>query len=81
MKININTTVAVNLSALGARLYNRHFDEVPKEFRPPKREAGDKIEIQLWSLMTIFGNAMYAGAPEVPFENNEIEIIEKDLDG
>lgn len=69
--INLNDTFDVTLTERGARIYNDHYAAYG-EARPEKRKAGDKITLELWNLMSIFGEFLYNGMPEVPFEGNVI---------
>jgi hypothetical protein len=36
------------------------------------------LETELWSVMQVFGNGIYMGMLDPFFENNEIEIIQKE---
>lgn len=74
MIINLNQRCDAILTAHGAELYNEHFRELHatcKLIRPTNLKSEDRLSLQLWELMNIFGKHLYNGA-ENCFENNEI---------
>lgn len=82
MKLNINEQVRVKLTAAGIKEYERYYRELmpvgtKEEYFYPRLDAEGWHRTQLWCLMQEFGPAIYMGMPDVFFENNEIEVIEK----
>jgi hypothetical protein len=75
MKININEKMRVVLTETGAAHYNSWNSRYPVAYRPPLKQAGDVLEAQLWELFQIFGETIYMGMGEVPFENCIIEFL------
>ena len=72
MNINLNRYVKVKLTdyGLGIHKYTKLYD--PQTYRPPIIDEQGYTKFQLWDLMNIFGDVMYLGNPNVPFEGNEI---------
>ena len=79
MKININDTVRVQLTAFGKEVLRKKFDETlrpryPKlKFALPEEDSGGWSSWQLWYLMNTFGECMFLDAQELPFRT-EIEL-------
>ena len=74
MIINLNQSCNVILTAHGAEVYNEYSCELHatcKLIQPTNLKEGDRLALQLWELMNIFGKHLYNGA-ENCFENNEI---------
>jgi hypothetical protein len=73
ISINVNDNVWVKLTPAGevlwAECWKRTSPEgVPKCIRKAQAEADGWIRFQLHELMFTFGEAMYNGNPELPFE-------------
>lgn len=64
------------LTERGAKIYNEWCSEVTYSRVPVK--AGDVLKDQLWSIMSVFGNAFQLGSIS-PFENCEIDLLEEKL--
>ena len=62
MKININHTVRVKLTDKGKEI----MEDQRQPF--PKVDEDGYHHFQLWVLMAIFGQHMYAGIVDMPFE-------------
>lgn len=75
MRININASVRVTLTAQGAFQVTKQYKQWGYTFTGPFKE-GDVFEVQLWELMKIFGPALFNGCL-VPFEANVIEVVEE----
>lgn len=76
MKFNLNDTATVTLTDTGARIYNAYQDQFLSLGEPHVRE-GDKLKIQFWNLLQIFGGkSIYLGMPTLPFVDNVIELNE-----
>jgi hypothetical protein len=77
VKLNINETCQVVLTAYGASVYNAY----EKQFEnltyttPNYKATGDTLKAQLWHLFQVFGDCIHMGMCEVPFEGNNIIII------
>jgi hypothetical protein len=75
MNVNINSRCKVVLTEFGAKTYNEFHSQF-KNYRPKELNVDDVLEDSLWSLMRVFGPSIHLGMIEVPFKNNEIEIME-----
>lgn len=75
MVININTICKVTLTKHGAEHYNRIHAFLGKH-APAEKKEGDILEEELWSVMNDFGEVLYMGNNNLPFQNNSIEISE-----
>lgn len=69
MKININDKVRVKLTPHGEIIL------AMDEYASDKPDADGVLETQFWELMRVFGPVMYNGNPNLPFENNVIELV------
>lgn len=90
-EFNINDCVKIKLTETGiAILKNRH-DSILKayadnpevlktlgEFKNPEVDENGYTEMQMWEVMNLFGNYMYNGNPDMPFETT-IAISEEYL--
>ena len=82
IKFNLNETVKVKLTAKGRNIlvkhHNRFLETTKEEVKKmhPSDEEG-YTEFQMWTLMQIFGNNVYMGQLEYPFDMNMI-IVTKD---
>ena len=74
--MNINDKVKVQLTAFGADLWNKQYDnlKIPVEYLPAKVATLDYIETQLWDLMAVFGPHIGLGR-DVPFVACQMEIM------
>lgn len=68
MKININDRVRVKLTPHGKIIMAMN------EYSVDKPDADGWLELPLWELMWVFGQCMFHGNPNLPFEGNEIEL-------
>lgn len=68
MKINLNDYVKVKLTEEGRDAY-RISDRA--DF---SRVENNTLRIQLWELAYIFGNLLWHGNPNLPFESMEVEF-------
>lgn len=81
IKVNINDVIKVKLTDLGKEIVQKNFDElqawyptIPLQTIYPIDDDG-YTEFQLWAFMSIFGEHLYNGAPQI-IENNEIIFCE-----
>ena len=72
--LNINSRVRIKLTTCGiSKLEANHerlrfmFPSIGK-FTPPKTDANGYCEMQLWEVMKTFGEDMYNGNMDLPFE-------------
>lgn len=75
MKININASARVTLTAQGAFHVTKQYKQWGYTFAGPFKE-GDVFEAQLWELMKIFGHCLFNGCL-VPFDGNVVEVVEE----
>jgi hypothetical protein len=81
-KMNINNTVKVKLNNYGLLIlkdsWNDLRNDFPKlqEWEPPKTDSNGYTEFQLWSFMESFGQYMYIGNPNTPFEMDILVEVE-----
>ncbi len=74
--LNINCNVRIKLNPCGIkRLRQKHeerrsIDSSIGEFIPPKVDKDGYCEMQLWRIMQIFGEDLYFGNNNPPFECN-----------
>ena len=81
IKVNINDVIKVKLTDLGKEIVQKNFDElrawyptIPLQTIYPIDDDG-YTEFQLWTFMSMFGEHLYNGAPQI-IENNEIIFCE-----
>jgi hypothetical protein len=74
MRLNLNAKVVVTLTEAGASIFNDHMARYP--MKTPLKVAGDTYRTELWALMQVFGAHIYMGMGEVPFLDNDLEIID-----
>lgn len=81
MKFNINDIVRVKLTDYGLEILKsryRHLSDQSNGLISYDNIIGlkeDRVyETEMWQLMQEFGQCMYMGNIEIPFENNSIEI-------
>lgn len=48
------------------------------EFTPPETDKEGYCEMQLWVIMNTFGEDLFNGSPNIPFDTN-IQIAESQL--
>lgn len=79
--MNINDEVVVRLTPAGEEAWRRYWlktsDGVPEVIRTSATLPDGKVRFQIHHLMYTFGPYCYNGSNELPFVNNEIEILEK----
>lgn len=78
--ININSTVEVILTKAGAKIINEDNSDFIWRHKKcsitfPIYKEGDVYRSQLWSIMSLFGKYIFAGA-EAPFSNCDIIVDE-----
>lgn len=74
IRLNVNQRCRVKLTELGIRHYREHWRRYGIEAEP-KTDADGWYRDQLWSVMSIFGDALFCGG-RIPFET-EI-VVEPD---
>ena len=62
---NINDRAKVRLTELGKAQYRIVYHKEPK----------DEMTFMIWELMCIFGPTLFMGQRDIPFINNEFELI------
>lgn len=72
---NLNAICRITLTATGARIWNARYDAIPQIPKPDPVAAGAVVETELWNVMNYFGPHIYMGMAEVPFHNNQMEIL------
>lgn len=71
MIFNMNAKASVVLTEYGLAHLNKYW----RTFGIFRRTITDKsYAAPLWEIMQVFGEVLYNGNPNVPFENNEIKI-------
>ena len=89
MKFNINNEVRVKLTDEGIRIYEKRYRDITKRlpneakkhmerFRRPESDEEGYSRMQLWELMNLYGEYMYNGNMDIPFET-EIDIPDEYL--
>ncbi|MEM0926624.1 MAG: hypothetical protein AAGJ83_11345, partial [Planctomycetota bacterium] len=64
--LNINATVRVKLTRPGIHRYYQYFEEVGMISEGPKIDEDGWVEMQLWSVMAIFGGPrMHLGCEDL----------------
>lgn len=86
MKLNINTKVKVVLTEYGKQIADEYYKKVysnaegmtPQSYQMYRDSIEQSLigEFSLWKIMHIFGPVIYIGNPKVPFENNQIKILD-----
>ena len=90
-EFNINDYVNIKLTEAGIAILKRRHDNILKayagnpevlktlgEFKTPEVDENGYTQMQMWEVMQAFGNYMYNGDPNIPFEMN-IAISEEYL--
>jgi hypothetical protein len=78
MKFNINECVRIRLTDKGREIHKAAFavvERITGRYTAPKEDSGGWCEMQLWTVMELFGPHIYMGC-ENPFET-EIDILIK----
>ena len=72
MKINVNDMCSVKLTESGVEwlMHNSHIDYIYSF-----NKETQVLTTELWSVMYIFGEMLFMTQMNIPFENNEIEIL------
>lgn len=76
--LNINSKVRIKLTSFGIEILRKQHEErhrsypfaFPASFTPPAVNEDGFCEMQLWEVMNTFGEFLYNGAPNLPFETN-----------
>ncbi len=71
MKFNINDTVRAKLTDYGTQYYTLFH----RTLGVSVPAAIKSVEMPLWELMQIFGPTLHMGMRELPFVDNEVEIV------
>jgi hypothetical protein len=73
LTLNLNAACRVTLTDAGRRWYREHYTALGIE-----RFIPDPIpeEFTLWELMHVFGPHVYNGCVEIPFVDNQIELLD-----
>lgn len=79
--LNINNYVRIKLTKFGFEKLKKNHEDLRKkfptvgEFTPPKVDEDGFCKMQLWQVMNIFGEDLFSGSINLPFETN-IQIDE-----
>lgn len=74
MKLNLNSLCSAVLTEKGAAIWNYAYVNVPFEYRPEPKKAGDTISAPLWEVMQVFGPQIHMSMTQGPFVGNILEI-------
>lgn len=81
-EFNVNDYVKIKLTDAGIAILKSRHDDILKpyvgEFKTPQVDENGYTQMQMWEVMQVFGNYMYNGNPNIPFETN-IAISEEYL--
>ena len=84
MKLNVNADCYVKLTPAGLeRFYKKQRDlgiTGNMMRHPDKVDKTNWCRFHIWDLMQTFGDMMFMGATELPFENNSIVFGEQPND-
>lgn len=75
LKVNMNAQVQVVLTKYGAETLNKHYSQFDTFGSYQNLNEGDAYKTELWQIMQIFGEGIYMGMPQAPFEGNVIEFV------
>jgi len=81
IKINQDNRVRVQLTEFGKRTIKTFYGALglPPSHQPVGITGPvlvyDLLEVQLWELFNIFGHCFFKSATEMPFVDNEIELL------
>ena len=74
LKMNINITCRVKLNEHGIDIIQK---KAPYKFCTSGWRGDTKeLTTELWDLMSLFGDSMWMGNNKMPFESNNIEIMD-----
>ncbi len=76
VKVNINIQAKVELTDYGKVILKEHYDRILVNHYLDKKE----FVFPLWQIASIFGDCLYMGNNEIPFKNNELELIQTEDD-
>jgi len=70
---NINNYVRVKLTPSGKDIHKQYYESIRNmrtnyTYEPPKEDTKGFSRFQLWELMSLFGEHIYMGMREQPFE-------------
>ena len=74
--LNINSQVRIKLTPCGIEKLKKKHEELRSfcpsigDFKPPETDKDGYCEMQLWDVMNTFGEDMYNGNMNLPFETN-----------
>lgn len=74
--LNINNKVRIKLTPCGIEKLKRKHEELLSfcpsigKFTPPETDKDGYCEMQLWEIMSTFGEDMHMGNMNLPFETN-----------
>ncbi len=74
--LNINSNVRIKLTPFGIAKLAANHEELRSsrpsigKFTPPETDKDGYCEMQLWEIMSTFGEDMYMGNMHLPFETN-----------
>lgn len=82
LTVNMNDDIRVRLTPAGEKQWEKYWNTnpfwsehiVPPAVRKAATLPDGRVHFQLWHAMEVFGSMLYNGC-EIPFENNEIEIV------
>jgi len=72
IKVNINVQAKVVLTDYGKQILTDYYDKLGAIYYLDKKE----FVFPLWQIASIFGDCLYMGNNQMPFKDNEIELIE-----
>lgn len=85
MQFNLNDKVKVKLTESGRETYRAFVAETVAPMVPYLPALDENVDLDadgyssfhFWELMQVFGPKMYHGMTEMPFEANEIKLVEE----
>lgn len=75
VELNLNDQVEVVLTADGARMLNEHYGKYDRFHDWRDVQEGKVYKTELWHLAKVFGDKLYNGATQMPFEKNTVRVI------
>lgn len=80
-EINMNNNVRVKLTTYGLKVFKAHYKYYGLDWTDYKFyfTQSKQLQVPLWELMKIFGNCLYMGNLEIPFQKNRITIVKENL--
>lgn len=71
VRVNINDKVSIKLTEYGKEILQKYYqNNLPKHLIPEIKN--DDMDFMLWEIMQIFGEFLFMGNTEIPFEDNRI---------